>query len=437
MSKLSKSLARKRQHELISQKRAIAREGKRRLKENTYNAIKTIIKDDSQAHKDSAIIDNVFKKILPHFHDSKHNDKSLNLKRFINDIYKKSPRVINQTNESNASIYSIFKLESIRSIDTWVPVGKGYNTQIKSLAKHLFAKYPVPDFIWSVILAKPGEIEDYELNGLSLIDSLKKGIVKFASGESFYKIIKEFFPLNKKQCHELLKTPSSYYFLDGVRRMQVKTHGGSEQLFIAWCDTRPGRNYNSYEIEVFWDSVIAFLAKNPMLDLNQVNPLIDYIDYKRDDDNKFSMKGRTIAALIRDMNEWHNDINAIKNVDIKNYKPSGFHSKAYNFKYKDHGKYLYKKWKIEEILTSKRLLSEGQHLHHCVFSYERSIISHGISIWSLTQNEERKITIEVHNSFNKIGQTLGNYNRPATIEEFKIINKWAQANKLTMRADWV
>ena len=62
MSKLSKSLARKRQHELISQKRAIAREGKRRLKENTYNAIKTIIKDDSQAHKDSAIIDNVFKK---------------------------------------------------------------------------------------------------------------------------------------------------------------------------------------------------------------------------------------------------------------------------------------------------------------------------------------------------------------------------------------
>lgn len=65
--------------------------------------------------------------------------------------------------------------------------------------------------------------------------------------------------------------------------------------------THCGRAVQSREDETFWLSVLAFLAKNPMLEPSQISPLVDYISHRRREDVNFSMKGRSVLALLHNM----------------------------------------------------------------------------------------------------------------------------------------
>lgn len=76
----------------------------------------------------------------------------------------------------------------------------------------------------------------------------------------------------------------------------------------------------------------------------------------------------------------------------------------------------YELWCIDEILTSKDLHKEGSTHKHCVASYGHSIINGYTSIWSMSRNGEKLITIEVRNS--------------ARNEEYKYMLEWAKDNTL-------
>ena len=408
-------------YEQQAQHRRVMRESSKEISKRDNNTIQSILKSDGQ-NRGSGIIEAALNKVFYPQHPPDVVQKRDEFKQFLETVIKKSSKLVPYHVDA---LHAMFKEERIKSVDTWEPIGKGRDTHLKSLAIHLFAKYRMPEFIWSVFT------EEKEI-----AIELAPMVVAFANGGSLPKLIKGYFPFNKKQCHALVQTPSSYSFLKAIRRIQVKTHDGNERLFKAWCRTGPGECCLDFDREVFWDSVIAFLANNPMLDLNQVGPLVDYIEFRLREDPSFSMKGSTPMALIRGMEDWHNVL-ANKEAKIgKAYAPSGYKANVYKNKIRANGNYIVEEWRVDEILTSKELFREGKALNHCVYSYGWSIERGQCSIWSLSHDDGKRITIQVNNQNNKITQIRGKYNRKTDAQEFKIINKWANDNKLTIQTGW-
>lgn len=343
------------------------------------------------------------------------------VQRLAEAVYVKSPKLVH----GHIGALAVIALQTpLRPVEEWEPQGKGRDAHLRSLAAHLFAKYPMPAFLWSAF-SEPVEVAQ----------ELAPVVVRIAAGESFVKMMKDgelSVPLTKKQCHELLRTPSTTPFLAGVRRVQVQAHGGRQRLFQVYRKSRPGTRLGSVREEAFWDTVIAFFAANPMLDLGQANPIIDYLAFRRNENRDFTMKGRTVAAVVRGMEEWHGSL-ARKPVGNNTYEPSGFRAGLYERTYRTRsGNYVTDMWRMDEILTAKELAAEGSVHGHCVYSYDRTIQSGRTSIWSLRHMDTRKITVEVSNQNRRIVQARGKHNRKTEIDEFRMINKWAEENRLTV-----
>jgi hypothetical protein len=72
---------------------------------------------------------------------------------------------------------------------------------------------------------------------------------------------------------------------------------------------------------------------------------------------------------------------------------------------------------MREILTGAGLVLEGRPRGHCVASYRSLIADQTVSIWSLTCDGQRRLTIEVRNRTRLVWQARGRSNRmPKPIE---------------------
>jgi len=343
------------------------------------------------------------------------------LSTFQRTVAKKAPKLLEK--DYIDAVKMLEQMVQRRNILDWKPKGKGKYTQFISLANHTLAQYSTPKFLWSAFWEPQAAL-------------LARFVERIAGGESFPKMCRngEFpLPLTKKQCHAFLQTTSDYTFMSGLRKVQVQGHGGDTRLHAEWMARDIGRRLNGKDGEIFWDSVLAWFAKNPMLDLGQLGPLIDYISHRHGHDANFSMKGRSVLAMLRGMNEWHNELRLVREFKEHNYSPSGFKTGVYETKKRINRNFVVQRWTIEEILTSKDLAAEGRALKHCVYSYTSSIARGDVSIWSMSLNKERMITIEVRNLARQIHQARGSHNRQMTAEEFRILQKWANDNGLEVR----
>lgn len=343
---------------------------------------------------------------------------------FLGAVRDLCPRLIDE--RYIAGVYYLGLLPHVRQLPEWEPRGKGLDSIFRSLAQHLLGKFPVGAVLWN------GLLDDNA-------PTFALAVQHVAGGGSFSKFVKEGglpTPLTAKQCHEVLTTSSEYTLFDAVRRVLVKTNGGDFRLFQALKTTPWGRQFMNRAQEEFWLTVIAWFAKNPMLDPTQVQPLCDYIDYRQRQDPEFSMKGRSVLAMIRGMQEWHGELATRKKVVGAEYKPSGFREAEYRIEYRDHGETKVNVWRVIEILSGKDLADEGRRMHHCVSSYGYRIECGQVSIWSLTKQDGSgnwaQLTIEVVNQSRRIVQYRGICNRVASTEEFRVLSKWAAENGLAV-----
>lgn len=140
-------------------------------------------------------------------------------------------------------------------------------------------------------------------------------------------------------------------------------------------------------------------------------------------------------ALIRGMQEWHGDLAKIKATNGALYERSGFRGLEMECQGEAKTQDI---WRIQEILSSKELIAEGHDLRHCVASYAWRIEQKQISIWSMTckptwEPEKKMVTIEVTNGPRAIIQARGRFNRAIEAGvEFKVMQKWAQENGLSI-----
>lgn len=332
----------------------------------------------------------------------------------------------------------------LRPLSTWEPRGKGHGTLFRSLCEHLFSKYKTPPFLWSSFF-------DTDYSGFAVplgaaaplvLDSVRvprlvPTAVALAGGASFYEEVKSGrfpIPLTRKLCHDVLQTSVDYTFLQGVRLAQVRAVGGDLRLYRAWLKARGGQLHER-ELEEFWTTVLHWFAQNPMLDRTYVEPLCDYIANRRRDEPNFTMKGRSAAALIEAMNQWHDNLGRQKLARSAVYTPSGFRGAEFDRTQKRiNGSECVDIWRIREILSLSDLAEEGRKQRHCVLSYSGSIERGAVSIWSMTHEDDtgnwHALTIEVVNQHKTVVQARGVCNRTATAQELNVLKSWADQNGL-------
>jgi hypothetical protein len=297
----------------------------------------------------------------------------------------------------------------------WRPDTHNARKQFGALARHLLAKYDVPTFMDMAWFLDTG-------------DEAKKQQEWFVHIGTGGNIRKAEIPvtLTKKMAHLFLESPDDYTIYEAFRRGQVLGLGGEEPLVRALNGTQLG---TSFEYEGFWHKVVHFFVNNPMLDPDEVGPLVDYIYNQKyvfreetvngkvvqlpPEQPNFSIKARSIVKLLRQVDMWHRQLARLQRLPARVWAPSGLEELDWT----DTDKYGNDKehWTITELLTAKELQVEGAHMHHCVGSYVNNCKKGKTSVWSMQvtgqdQQTHRVMTIALQNGGRSITQARGKCN---------------------------
>ncbi|MCD4726658.1 MAG: PcfJ domain-containing protein [Pirellulales bacterium] len=320
----------------------------------------------------------------------------------------------------------------IRPIDQWTPKSHNPDRQFSSLARHLRAVYDVPLFM-----------DKAWLQGTALQQAWFKHIGR---GKNIQTAEGLPIPLTKKMAHHFLEAPATYSIEAAFRWGQAIALGGDRWLVDALRETRLVEDFRDNE---FWLSVIRFFVRNPMLDPVHINPIIDYIWNQRyepriafvergvarevgPEQPNLSMRCRTVASLLRAVDEWHRRLGRETSGGRLQWRKSAFRDFEFiegSVKSKN-----MKIWRIRELLGSQELITEGRRMCHCVASYSNSCYKGLCSIWSMDVETddgiEPLVTVEVNHQRNEICQIRGKRNRLPIDKEKDILQRWALEEKL-------
>lgn len=127
----------------------------------------------------------------------------------------------------------------------------------------------------------------------------------------------------------------------------------------------------------------------------------------------FTMKGRSIDKLLRQVEDWHGEFALSQHVDWEEWSSSGL--RGYECEEEDEHLGATLRWSVQELCDSWALAEEGQALHHCVKSYARLCAKGENSVWSLQaegaeQKKPNVLTIAVDNKHRRVTQFRGKFN---------------------------
>lgn len=324
----------------------------------------------------------------------------------------------------------------LRPLGDWSPQTHNTRRQFASLARHLFAEWPVPVFMDSVWFMGNGR-EAVRRQGWFL---------HVGKGQSV-RTADLPLPYTKRMAHHFMQAPADLTADAALRWGQVRALGGTERLARALLGTRLA---GWSEHEGFWATVIAFLVAHPMLDLAQVGPIIDYVHQQRfvpqnvfvapgvverrgPAQPNFTMKGRTPASLLRQVEVWHRTLAKVQQPKAE-WPPSGI--AGFEFVEGDARAGTLKVWTLTELLSTRALVAEGRQMKHCVATYTHSCASGACSIWALEaetfEGRVKVLTVEVQNASRLICQARGKCNVLPGEKHRGLLRRWAEQAGLTL-----
>ena len=241
-------------------------------------------------------------------------------------------------------------------------------------------------------------------------------------------------PLTRRMCHLMVNPDRPQTVVEAARRAQVLAYGGNLVLARSLGNLLLG-GFSDVRDEVYWDEVIHWLCRQPDLDPVQAAPLCDFLGDRYAKNQDFHLKGRTLASVTRDMNQWHKQLNDLSRFkSLKDFEMSGFASSLWKKTKVVNGREVPTDiWALVEIRNPKQLVTEGVAMGHCVAGYHSAIMSGKSSIWSLTLNNSRRLTIEVRNRTKNVVQVHGKYNRGPESRESAFVRGWAKKNGFAIR----
>jgi hypothetical protein len=252
--------------------------------------------------------------------------------------------------------------------------------------------------------------------------------------------------LTKAMAHLFSQAPHHYTAVAALRWAQVRGLGGCEALARAVVGTRLGK---VLENEDFWESVLHFFINHPSLDLSQIGPVVDFLQHQKFEWKEgvsqegvfgkqppprpdYTMKGRTVASILRQVEEWHKQLGQ----DTHQPSLSWQHSTFKELRLVEGNEALgnMRVWTITELLTSRALFLEGQAMRHCVATYAERCVNGQTSIWSMQvenqRGRHRVLTIEVDVLKRTICQSRRKCNRLPQAAERKVVGRWAEEQGL-------
>ncbi len=244
-----------------------------------------------------------------------------------------------------------------------------------------------------------------------------------------------------------MQAPADLTVEAALRWGQILGLGGSERLARAVVGTWLGTSFGHDD---FWITVLQFFIANPMLDLAHVGPIIDYIEQQRfvsqdvfvapgvverrgPAQPNFSMKGRTPASLLRQVEAWHRTLAKAEQPKAE-WPRSGIDGFEF-VEGAERGGNL-KIWTITELLSTKALVAEGRKMKHCVATYAHSCARGVCSIWTLEaetfEGRSKILTVEVQNGTRVICQARGKCNMLPGDKHRGILRRWAERAGLSL-----
>jgi len=323
-----------------------------------------------------------------------------------------------------------YSKEWIRLPTAWKPQTHNQHRQFSSLARHLFAEWPVPAFMDSVWFRGTSEVairQQYWFMCLGVGWSLRWLDLPLA--------------YTKKMAHFFMQAPAEFTVEAALRWGQIHGLGGNAGLVRAINGTRLG---TLFEQDEFWTTVLRFFIAHPTLDSAQVGPIIDYIHHQKfvqqdvfvapggverreAPQPDFSMKGRTPASLLRQVTAWHGEL-AYARLPQAEWSRSSIEEFEFRECLGKGGPF--RTWTIRELTSTKALVREGRVMNHCVATYVQSCLSGASSIWTLEAEMEGKrsklLTIEVQPAAKSICQVRGKCNALPGEKHLGILRRWAE-----------
>lgn len=389
----------------------------------------------SDAHKCTQKLEVLIKPLLREVNGkfcTKDKEEREKIKTALSHLNKiKTHKMLEEYYQSISKILSM-NLFWIRDITTWKWKSRNTYKQLKSLIEHLFCEYEVPEFLFQSWTDKVFS----NSNNNNHID----WFLHIASGLSAKKLNKFPIKATNKMIHEFINTPFPGYSIDdAVRRAQVIGLGGSERLADAILMSRLRHNFHNND---FWTTVIQFFIGVPMLNIDEIGTIIDYVNDKKfvakhlvingkrlyqAEMPDFNIKGRSVQTLIDDTHAWHRELKKYTKTDMS-AKWVGTGIETFTLEEGNRDKKNYRHYELMEITSARELHKEGSSMHHCVFSYLSSCVKGTCFIFSLKLFGTSQVTIEVRD--NRAVQIRGQYNKCPDHKEISIITAWAKKENL-------
>ena len=288
--------------------------------------------------------------------------------------------------------------------------------QFSSFARHLLAKYHVPTFLDEAWFA---ERSDEAIQR-------QEWFIHIGCGGSVRDLDMPV-RLTRRMAHEFMLRSNRESIAHNLRWVQLLGLGGDQAMARAIQSTRLGRHLDHDE---FWSTVVLFLASNPMIEPSLVGPVVDYIHHMRFAPRRivaegggveeapppqphFTMKGRSVTKLLRQVEAWHGHLARVKDVVFQSWQPCGLQPFEVEEKTPELGSC---RWTIRELLSSWELAAEGTAMGHCVVSYSDQCADGETSIWSIgvqrdgDETREDVLTVAVDPERRLITQARGRHN---------------------------
>ncbi|OBQ74761.1 PcfJ domain-containing protein [Mesorhizobium erdmanii] len=304
-------------------------------------------------------------------------------------------------------------------------------------ARHLYARYPVSaalEAIWR------------DGSGLDAgeIALRKAWYVAVARGDSLYKAGANAW-LSRKEVHCFLNLSGDLTFDEAFWVAIIRSYTDDFGLAASLARTKISRMPRADL--TFWREVARFFCTHPT-SKEETDDLSDYIGAMYRHDRAYSLKGRTLASLRKQMSEWHRDIAAVERIEAMRRRVAGRGStvkgvwdgsRLEDWDWQPSAKEARapgERFFVRQLKTAEDLVGESRAMHHCVSTYAAKCIAGNASIWVLRRTAlgkiERLLTIELDPQ-NRAVQVRGFSNRLALPDERKIIERWAKARGVMLR----
>jgi hypothetical protein len=341
-----------------------------------------------------------------------------------------------------------FEADILRDAWTWRPQMKTRDAARLRLAaaRYLFARYPVAEHLEQIWL---------DCSGLGPDETIlrKRWYIVAAGGGSLYRAGAGAW-LSRKEVHAFLNPLPSLGFEAAIWQAIARSYSNDPAIVLRIARSRVARTPRA-ELG-FWREVARFFCAHPAT-VEEMDDLRDYLADCHQRNPEFSLKGRTLASLGRQMREWHRDLEAIARIEAARRRAEAAQARArgqapareaagadswpgaaikdwsWSPATKDRSKR--EEFLVIQLRTAADLVAETRAMHHCVASYAAKCIAGHASIWSLRRraagNTDRLLTIELDRQCRAI-QVRGFANRTPRAEERTLLERWAKARGIDL-----